>query len=104
MRTKRDRGRASAKTLAKNSRPLNEFVEMLLKPTPRADAKDNADGSGSGRSAKRRGTYIGRALNPGIRRVVARCPDRVAKLKAIGNSNPPAMYEYFARQIMEHAS
>lgn len=43
---------------------LVEAISIRMYPTPRADGRDNAGGSNSRRSAKKRGTYIGRALNP----------------------------------------
>lgn len=37
---------------------------VTIYPTPRADARDNAGGSNSRRTAKQAGVYIGRKLNP----------------------------------------
>jgi hypothetical protein len=42
--------------------PLAIYAQ--LHPTPRADSKDNCGGAGSRKSAKERGTYVGRQLNP----------------------------------------
>jgi hypothetical protein len=46
-----------------NGDGLATFIKTLH-PTPRADGQDNAGGTNSRRTAKARGVYFGRTLNP----------------------------------------